>query len=116
MKFSFFSIALNVKDLEVSLGFYQKLGFTVIEGGHESKEMPDTDDAKWRMMQQGETKIGLFQGMFPDNILTFHTQDMPAVRQSLQQAGLIYGVEEDSEEAIILQDPDSNPILFDPLD
>lgn len=58
-----FSVSLAVKDIEASKLFYEKLGFTIV-GGDQSQN--------WLVMKNGEHKIGLFQGMFEKNILTFN--------------------------------------------
>ena len=63
MELGAFSVSLNVKDLEVSKSFYEKLGFQVFAG----------DAAQnWLIMKNGDHVIGLFQGMFERNILTFN--------------------------------------------
>jgi len=63
MELGAFSISLTVKDLEVSKAFYEKLGFKVF-GGDASQN--------WLILKNGDTLIGLFQGMFEKNILTFN--------------------------------------------
>lgn len=63
MNLGAFSISLSVKDLAASKAFYEKLGFSVF-GGDESQN--------WLMMKNGDHVIGLFQGMFEKNILTFN--------------------------------------------
>ena len=63
MKLGAFSVSLSVKDLEVSKEFYEKLGFTVFNGGM---------DKKYLIMKNEHTLIGLFEGMFEGNILTFN--------------------------------------------
>ena len=63
MKLGTFSVSLNVKDLAVSKAFYEKLGFSVFHGDEKQG---------WLIMKNGSTNIGLFQGMFEDNILTFN--------------------------------------------
>jgi len=63
MKLGNFSISLAVKDLQVSKAFYEKLGFTTF-GGDEA--------GGWLILQNGSTNIGLFQGMFESNIMTFN--------------------------------------------
>ena len=67
-----FSISLSVKDINKSVDFYENLGFEVIDGGHTSKGFPDTDTMKWRILSHESVKIGLFQGMFEKNTLTFN--------------------------------------------
>lgn len=63
MELGAFSVSLTVKDLETSKAFYEKLGFTVF-GGDASQ--------KWLILKNGSTTIGLFQGMFEKNMLTFN--------------------------------------------
>ena len=63
MELGNFSVSLTVKDIEASLAFYGKLGFTEIGGKLEQN---------WIILQNGTTTIGLFQGMFESNILTFN--------------------------------------------
>ncbi len=63
MKLGAFSISLNVKDIKVSKDFYEKLGFTVFAGDLEKKYL---------IMKNEDSLIGLFQGMFENNILTFN--------------------------------------------
>src|SRR6185436_17296021 len=63
MELGAFSVSLAVKDIEVSKLFYEKLGFKVF-GGNQSQN--------WLIMKNGDHNIGLFQGMFDKNILTFN--------------------------------------------
>lgn len=63
MQLGAFSVSLAVKNLEASKQFYEKLGFTVF-GGDQSQN--------WLIMKNGDYTIGLFHGMFEDNILTFN--------------------------------------------
>ncbi|RVT49320.1 VOC family protein [Rubrivivax albus] len=115
-----FSISLAVKDLDASRAFYEKLGFTVFGGNAEHHYL---------IMKQGPTLIGLFQGMFEKNILTFNPgwdadaqnvdpfTDVRKWQRRLKDAGL--EVLEEADEAgsgpafFTLQDPDGNPILVD---
>ncbi len=120
MELGAFSVSLAVKELHASKAFYEKLGFQVFMG----------DPAQnWLILRNGQTVIGLFQGMFEKNILTFNPgwdQDAQAldsfsdVRQ-LQARLKAQGVELLSEAdesgsgpaSFMLQDPDGNTILFD---
>ena len=120
MELGAFSISLAVKDLAVSKAFYEKLGFAVTGG----------DDAQgYVIMANGEHLIGLFQGMFDKNILTFNPglnnrketlSEYTDVRE-LQRQLEAQGVEltqrcDDSGSgaaSIMLVDPDGNPILID---
>ena len=63
MQLGAFSVSLAVKDIAASRAFYEKLGFTVFGGNQ---------DQNWLIMKNGETLIGLFQGMFDKNTLTFN--------------------------------------------
>ncbi len=121
MELGAFSISLAVSDIAVSKEFYEKLGF--VETGGSS-------DDGWLIMVNGPAVIGLFQGMFDKNILTFNPglvlgEDQPEtftdVRE-IQRHLLDAGVElqetigDDSAEGpahITLIDPDGNPILID---
>lgn len=116
-----FSVSLNVKDLETSRAFYAKLGFEPVAG----------DAAQnWLIMQNpGRTTIGLFQGMFERNTLTFNpgwTSDMQdldtftdvrEIQRSLKEAGLDLQLTADESTtgpaSVMLADPDGNPILID---
>jgi catechol 2,3-dioxygenase-like lactoylglutathione lyase family enzyme len=112
-----FSVSLAVENLDVSLAFYEKMGFVVIDGGHTSKDFPDTEDQKWRVVQNGETQLGLFQGMLPKNMLTFNPPDVHEVQRELKQNGVTLTVETadfgQGPAHIMLEDPDGNPILMD---
>ena len=63
MQLGAFSISLSVKDIAASRAFYEKFGFEVFGGNQ---------DENWLMLKNGETVIGLFQGMFEGNLLTFN--------------------------------------------
>ena len=120
MQLGAFSISLAVKDIAASRAFYEKLGFTVF-GGDQAQ--------RWLIMKSGSTLIGLFQGMFEKNMLTFNPgwdSDAKAVPgfedvRSLQAALKAQGVKLDQEADasttgpayITLTDPDGNPILID---
>ncbi len=116
-----FSVSLAVADLARSRTFYEALGFVVVGG--------DADE-HWLILKNGETTIGLFQGMFPDNILTFNPGldnrmgrvddflDVREIQTRLDEAGieLERRVDDDSPQgpaSITLVDPDGNPILVD---
>ncbi|NND89116.1 MAG: VOC family protein [Flavobacteriaceae bacterium] len=121
MKLGAFSISLSVQDLEKSKQFYQKLGFQVFAGDPEHNYL---------IMKNGETLIGLFEGMFDENILTFNPgwdsdanplnefDDVRVIQQKLkdQKVELEREVESTSKEgpgSIVLTDPDGNAILID---
>lgn len=120
MELGAFSVSLNVKDLEVSRAFYEKLGFSHFGG-----------DAKqnWLIMKNGSTIIGLFQGMFESNILTFNPgwdenaqqldtfTDVRELQQKLKNSGISMESEADESTtgpaSFIMEDPDGNTILVD---
>lgn len=115
-----FSISLAVADLDVSRQFYEKLGFEVVGGDAE---------ADYLILKNGETTLGLFHGMFDQNILTFNPgltnrmeridtyTDVREVQQHLEQADVELDEGADADSAgpasITLTDPDGNPILID---
>ena len=114
-----FSVSLTVRDINASRAFYEKLGFTRVFGNPAQH---------WVIMQNGTTNIGLFQGMFPRNALTFNPgwdsngnptatfEDVRAIQRRLREAGLDVGATIDSESgpaSFSVTDPDGNPILFD---
>ena len=120
MELGAFSISLAVKDIEASKAFYEKFGFTTFGG----------DIAQnWLILKNGDHIIGLFQGMFERNILTFNpgwNQDAQQLDsytdvRELQRQLKAQGVELASEAAesttgpasFIAVDPDGNPILID---
>lgn len=119
MKLGAFSISLAVRDIAASRAFYEKLGFEVFGGNQ---------DQNWLILKNGDTVIGLFQGMFEKNMLTFNPgwdqaaqplegfEDVRALHQRLAGAGLDTGapIESGSGPAhFTLTDPDGNPILID---
>ena len=115
-----FSISLAVKDLEVSRSFYEKLGFEVFGGDPEHNYL---------MLRNGEHVIGLFQGMFENNILTFNPgwdqhgknldsfTDVRELQETLQSQGVELSVRADTETtgpaSFVTTDPDGNAILVD---
>ncbi len=119
MQLGAFSISLAVKDLDASRSFYEKLGFTVTGG----------DGEKYLIMINGTTIIGLFQGLFDKNILTFNPglaqdtsrvedfTDVRDIRASLVADGLEMSTDTDPDgtgpASIMLVDPDGNPVLVD---
>ena len=120
MQLGNFYPALAVKDLKDSMAFYEKLGFTAMGGDAEGG---------WQIMQNGETTIGLYQGMFEENILTFNPgwdrkaqkldvfDDVREIQKSLKASGLTLDTETDETTSgpahIILKDPDGNTIMLD---
>ena len=120
MELGAFSVSLSVKDLETSKSFYEKLGFHVFGG----------DPAEnWLIMKNGDHVIGLFQGMFEGNILTFNPgwdqdankldsfTDVRDLQRELKALGLNIKNEADESTtgpaSFMVVDPDGNPILID---
>ena len=120
MELGAFSISLSVKDIHVSKKFYETLGFTVFAGEIEKNYL---------IMKNGNALVGLFQGMFENNILTFNPgwdenaikldsfKDVREIQQHLINNGLKLEQEVDSSPSgpasIVLIDPDGNPVLID---
>jgi len=120
MELGAFSISLAVKDIEASRTFYEKFGFKVF-GGDASQN--------WLILKNGDHAIGLFQGMFERNTLTFNpgwdsnAQKLDAFTdvRELQRQLKAQGVELTSEAdesttgpaSFVAADPDGNPILVD---
>ncbi|NGX85014.1 VOC family protein [Aequorivita sp. KMM 9714] len=120
MKLGAFSVSLNVKDLRVSKQFYENLGFKVFGGSMEHNYL---------IMKNGNALIGIFQGMFEGNILTFNPgwdenaqnlesfDDVREIQKSLKQSGVELSTEADENTSgpasITLSDPDGNIILID---
>ncbi|MCF7912088.1 MAG: VOC family protein [Candidatus Cloacimonetes bacterium] len=120
MKLGTFSVSLNVKDINESKSFYEKLGF---------KEMGGDISQNWLIMKNDSCVIGLFQGMFEKNILTFNPgwdenaekldsfTDVRELQKKLKAEGIDIHSEADEAKAgpasIIIIDPDGNPILLD---
>ncbi|HNQ42071.1 MAG TPA: VOC family protein [Saprospiraceae bacterium] len=120
MKLGAFSISLTVKDIHKSKEFYKKLGFTY-KGGN--------IDQNWIVLKNENAVIGLFQGMFDKNILTFNPgwdgnaqniedfDDVRVIQDTLKNRGIDLTKEADptteGPEYITLTDPDGNNILID---
>ncbi len=106
-----FSVSLAVKDIKASHDFYQKLGFKALPG-------VGGIEKNWVILKNGEQKIGLFQGMFTDNTMTFNPTDARAIYHHLGKSGIsskvLYGINEPSGPASFsITDPDGNTILID---
>ena len=102
-----FSISLAVADLAKARAFYETLGFTVLDGKPEER---------WLVMKNGEAKIGLFQGMFEDNLITLNPPDARGLERRLKDAGyeLVAGTKTDAGPCSCLaKDPDGNLVLID---
>ncbi|PWL38463.1 glyoxalase [Flagellimonas aquimarina] len=120
MKLGAFSISLSVKDLQVSKTFYEKMGFAVFAG-----EM----ERNYLIMKNGNALVGLFQGMFENNILTFNPgwdenaqtlkafDDVRDIQKNLKKSGVIPTSEADETTtgpaSFVVVDPDGNTILID---
>ena len=120
MKLGAFSISLNVKDLAKSKEFYEKLGFTSFGG---------TMEHGYLIMKNGNALVGLFQGMFEGNILTFNPgwdenaknldefDDVREIQKMLKGSELTLITEADENTSgpgsLMLTDPDGNMILID---
>lgn len=120
MQLGAFSVSLAVKDIQASQSFYEKLGFTTFMG----------DAAQnWLILRNGDCVIGLFQGMFEDNILTFNPgwdgnaqplasfTDIRELQRQLKAKGVTLQKEADESStgpaSFVAVDPDGNPILVD---
>ena len=120
MELGAFSVSLAVKDIQASKYFYEKLGFAVFMGNQAQN---------WLIMKNGDAVIGLFQGMFEKNILTFNPgwnsdaqplkefMDVRELQHELKEGGLTLMVEADESTtgpaSFMIVDPDGNTILFD---
>ena len=120
MELGAFSISLSVKDIEVSRVFYEKLGFKVFAGDASQN---------WLILKNHETTIGLFQGMFEKNMLTFNPgwdnnaepvekfTDVRDIQRELKTHGVEILTEADEKTtgpaSFTVVDPDGNPILVD---
>lgn len=115
-----FSVSLAVKDIKASKAFYEKLDF---------KEVAGKMEQNWVVLQNGEARIGLFQGMFDKNIMTFNPgwnkdketlkdfQDVREIQRTLKARGLTMAPEADEKTEgpgyFMVKDPDGNTLLFD---
>jgi predicted enzyme related to lactoylglutathione lyase len=120
MELGNFSVSLAVKDIEASKVFYEQLGFTVFMGNQSQN---------WLIMKNGPQAIGLFQGMFDKNILTFNPgwnseaqplnefTDVRELQRQLKESGLALLTEADESTtgpaSFMIVDPDGNTILVD---
>ncbi len=120
MNLGVFSISLAVKDLQASKQFYEKFGFTVFGGNA---------DQNWLILKNGDHLIGLFQGMFEKNILTFNPgwdsnaqkvegfTDERELQRQLKAQGVSLMTEADETTtgpaSFVAVDPDGNTILVD---
>jgi catechol 2,3-dioxygenase-like lactoylglutathione lyase family enzyme len=115
-----FSVSLTVKDIKASKAFYEKLDFKQVAGKLEQN---------WVVLQNGDARIGLFQGMFDKNLMTFNPgwnkdketlkdfADVRELQRTFKARGLTMAVEADEKTEgpayFKLTDPDGNALLFD---
>jgi catechol 2,3-dioxygenase-like lactoylglutathione lyase family enzyme len=120
MKLGAFSVSLAVKNLEESKSFYEKLGFKKFGGDMENNYL---------IMKNEESLIGLFQGMFENNILTFNPgwdsnahnvkgfDDVRSIEKDLKGKGIQFAQETDGSDSgpasFVITDPDGNMIMVD---
>ncbi len=120
MELGAFSTSLAVKDIEISRAFYEKFGFKVV-GGDASQN--------WLILRNSDHTIGLFQGMFEKNIMTFNPgwdkkgntldsfTDIRDLQRELKAKGIKFENEADESTtgpaSFMIIDPDGNPILVD---
>ncbi|WP_452599060.1 VOC family protein [Pontimicrobium sp. MEBiC01747] len=120
MKLGAFSVSLSVKDIHASKTFYETLGFTVFAGDIEKNYL---------IMKNESSLIGLFQGMFENNILTFNPgwdanaknleqfDDIRTIQQHLKDNNITLETEADKNTSgpasFVVLDPDGNAILID---
>ena len=119
MQLGNFSVSLAVKDLPASRTFYEKLGFAGVMG----------NGKQWLIMKNGDTVIGLFQGMFDKNVLTFNPgwdrnaqlvpgfTDVRELQRQLKASGIAFMTEAPTDTtgpaSFMVVDPDGNTILVD---
>ena len=120
MQLGAFSISLTVQDIQASMTFYEKLGFTVLAGDITQN---------WLILNNSQHAIGLFQGMFARNMLAFNPgwdqrggqvnpfEDIRALQKRLKGLGIEFVTEADETStgpaSFMVTDPDGNPILVD---
>jgi len=120
MQLGAFSVSLAVKDIQASKAFYEKLGFVAFAG-----EVAQN----WLILKNGGHVIGLFQGMFDKNMLTFNPgwdqngdrvdsfMDVRELQRRLKTQGVSLVTEADESTtgpaSFVVNDPDGNPILVD---
>lgn len=120
MQLGAMSVSLAVKDIDKSAAFYQQLGFEQVGGDRQQN---------WLILRNGDHTLGLFQGMFERNILTFNPgwdaqnqaldsfTDVREIQKQLLANGISLEMQADTETtgpaSIMLTDPDGNPVLID---
>lgn len=120
MQLGAFSVSLTVEDIQASKAFYEKLGFEFFHGDITQN---------WVILKNGDVVIGLFQGMFDKNMLTFNPgwdgnaqtldefTDVRDIQRRLKEDGMQFISEADESTtgpaSFMVADPDGNPVLFD---
>jgi catechol 2,3-dioxygenase-like lactoylglutathione lyase family enzyme len=120
MQLGSFSLSLAVKDIAASKAFYEKIGFT---------EMGGNQDQGWLILKNPSVVIGLFQGMFEKNMMTFNPGwddngqeldaflDVRELQKAYKAAGIAFETEADEATTgpahFVIADPDGNPIMMD---
>jgi lactoylglutathione lyase len=120
MQLGAFSVSLTVRDIHASLAFYEKLGF--------SKHVGDISQ-NWIVLKNGDAVVGLFQGMFEKNALTFNPgwnqdaqglgdfTDVREIQKQLREQGMEFMAEADESTtgpaSFVVVDPDGNPVIVD---
>jgi predicted lactoylglutathione lyase len=109
MELGRFSVSLTVKDIAKSKAFYETIGFVA------EPNCGSVAD-KWLILTHDSTIIGLFEGMFDHNILTFNPDDARSIEQHLKDNNIEIDTETNGESGathFVLKDPDGNVIMFD---
>lgn len=106
--------ALNVTDIKKSFDFYSLLGYQVVENGGSLTE-------KWLILQNGSSKIGLYEGMIKENTTTYHSENVRAIYQKLRESkaeivASSKNIGDDGPCYFMTKDPDGNRLLFDQID
>lgn len=107
MQLGCFSMSLAVKNIEASKAFYETIGFKVLDGNI---------DQKWLILENGDAKIGLFEGMFDSNMMSFNPSDARTVQAALKEAGYTLESEAEGDSGpahFSAKDPDGNLVFFD---
>lgn len=120
MQLGNFSLSLRVDDIYTSLKFYEQLGFKRVMG---------EPDKKWAIIKNGSCMIGLFQGMFEQNVMTFNpkwdssmqliegAEDIREIEAQIRAAGIVpvksFEYTTDGPAHFVIEDPDGNVIMFD---
>ncbi|MCI5081679.1 MAG: VOC family protein [Saprospiraceae bacterium] len=114
MNLPVYHLGLNVDNIAVSKTFYEKLGYSAMEG------LGSIED-RWLVMQQNGQYLALYQDMFPRNLITFQPKDARMIYHKLKSKGISIAMEahigkESGPCHFSIIDPDGNPILFDQME